>query len=138
MKTTKRLLCLVLCLVMLLTVAPITAFADDMTPPDEDVWGDITDPDAAPASLALTLVASAAQLSAGDTVEYTVYAEGSGVTTVQFVLSVPEGMTFVAGSGRIPEETKELFGWSVMSWTESNQTLIGYDVQTTDVPQGTP
>ena len=138
MKTTKRLLCLVLCLVMLLTVAPITAFADDMTPPDEDVWGDITDPDAAPASLALTLVASAAQLSAGDTVEYTVYAEGSGVTTVQFVLSVPEGMTFVAGSGRIPEETKELFGWSVMSWTESNQTWIGYDVQTTDVPQGTP
>jgi len=70
-------------------------------------------------SFSVKVTPSVSTANVGDTIEYTIYATGEGVTALQFELKFPEGMTFVPGSGAIPEGLKDYLGWAAVDWTET-------------------
>ena len=85
MKMMKKLLTMLLCVVLIGCVTE-KAFADG--------------------GVSLRLEASKTEVKAGDTVEYTVYLCGAdtldgGVWAYEFVLEIPEGLSFVSGSGNV-------------------------------------
>ena len=82
-------------------------------------------------SMKVTVKASATEVNVGDTVDYTVYAEGNGVTALQFNVGVPAGMTFVSGSGAVPTGLKEYLGWAATDWTEK---VVDNKTGTVDYP----
>ena len=72
----------------------------------------------AQSSFFLKVTPSVSTANVGDTIEYTVYATGEGVTALQFNLEIPEGMTFVSDSGAVPSGLKSYLGWAATDWTE--------------------
>ena len=72
----------------------------------------------AQSSFAVKVTPSVSTANVGDTIEYTVYATGEGVTALQFNLEIPEGMTFVSDSGAVPSGLKSYLGWAATDWTE--------------------
>ena len=80
----------------------------------------------------ITIKASKTEVQVGDTVDYTVYAHGAGVTAMQFNLIMPQGMTYVANSGAVPANLLEELGWGALDWTEDTLMWTGYnDLPTT-------
>ena len=79
------------------------------------------------ASMSIKVTPSVTAAKVGDTVQYTVYATGEGIAGLQFNLSIPEGMTYVAGSAAIPEGLQESLGWYLMDWTEGSKMWTGCD-----------
>ena len=69
-------------------------------------------------SMDVTVKASATTVDVGDTIDYTVYGTGAGVTALQFNLEIPEGLTFVTDSGVVPSGLKSYLGWAATDWTE--------------------
>lgn len=73
----------------------------------------------------------------GDTIDYTVYAYGDGVTALQFELRLPEGLSFVSGSGAVPSGLKSYLGWAATDWTESAMMWTGYNDLPSSFEKGT-
>ena len=75
----------------------------------------------------LHVEASLEEVQVGDTVDFTVYAFGNGITALQFNLIIPNGMSYVAGSGAVPENLRETMGWGAMDWTEETLMWTGFN-----------
>ena len=75
----------------------------------------------------VTVKASATEVAVGDTVDYTVYAVGQGVTALQFELRFPAGLEYVAGTAAVPSTLKSYLGWAATDWTESSMMWTGYN-----------
>ena len=70
-------------------------------------------------------------------VRYTVYGHGAGITGMQFVPMIPEGMTYVANSAVIPAGLSNDLGWGSIDWNERYQRWSGYTDLPSDIPEGT-
>ena len=72
------------------------------------------------------VVASAAEVAVGDTINYTVLVSANDITALEYTLVLPEGLTFVSGSGVVPAGLKDQLGWAATDWTESSMKWTGY------------
>ena len=70
-------------------------------------------------------------------VRYTVYGHASGITALQFVLMIPEGMSYVPNSAEIPEGLKENLGWDNVNWNEHYLRWAGYTELPSDIAKDT-
>ena len=74
-------------------------------------------------SMQLRVVADRAAAEPGDTVFFTVVLGSvSEIGSLQMALDIPEGLTYVAGSGSIDSGAKAVMGFDRLDWTE--QTLM--------------
>ena len=105
----KRILLLILSVLMIassLVVVPVSAAIHETTL--IRVVADVTDP------------------SPGDTINFTIImGPVSDLGTMQMVLDIPEGFTYVENSGRLADNLEETMGFDVISWTESSRMING-------------
>ena len=102
----KRITSLLLCLVMIvsLLVTAVSVFAAG--------------------SVKFTMTSDKAKASPGDTITYTVtMGEVSRFDSLKYKLSIPEGLTFVAGSGKLADNLKETLNCVDTAWTESTKVF---------------
>ena len=114
----KRTLSLLVCIALVLSLLPLGVLA-------------------AGASMELTVVPSATNVELGSVVTFEVYGKGTGITALQFNLSIPEGMSYIPGSAAVPEGLKEALGWPATDWTEGTMIWTGYTADPTVFPEGT-
>jgi uncharacterized repeat protein (TIGR01451 family) len=101
-----------------LTVGAVTASSGSTEP-------EPTIPEGAYMDVKVT--ASATEVAVGDTINYTVTASGNDITALEYTLIIPEGLSFVAGSGVVPAGLKEFLAWAATDWTESSMKWTGYN-----------
>ena len=82
---------------------------------------------AAEAEMTVQVCASKTEVQVGDTVEFTVLATGSGVVAMQFNVIMPEGLSYVPGSGRTPEQLAQKLGVPAADWTEQSMMFTFYN-----------
>ncbi len=97
---------------------------------------------AAPAaSTALTVTADKATAAPGDTITYTIRMGAvSDLGSIQMVLDIPSGLTYVAGSRSLAAGLKATLGFDDISFTENTATgrhIINGAASTTDYSSGT-
>lgn len=99
-RITSLLLCFVMVLTMLATAVPALA--------------------AGPVKISMT--ADKAEASPGETITYTVtLGEVSRFDSMRFELSIPAGLTFVTGSGKLADNLRETLDCVDTAWTESTK-----------------
>lgn len=85
---------------------------------------------AAPDSSTCTYSIEADKTSAnpGDTINFTIYMQQTGTQTcMEGTLVIPDGLTFVTGSGKLEDGIKTTLGWDAVDWTpDPNMILNGY------------
>ena len=85
---------------------------------------------AAPSDSTCTYSIEADKTSAnpGDTINFTIYMQQTGTQTcMEGTLVIPDGLTFVAGSGKLEDGIKTTLGWDAVDWTpDPNMILNGY------------
>ncbi len=105
----KRILSLLLCFVLVVTtlmVVPVTAVTYYATQ--------------------LKVLPDRTTASQGDTINYTVtMGPVSNLGSMQMVLDIPEGFTYVPGSGRLADNLLETMGFDVVDWTEISKMING-------------
>lgn len=99
----KKFLTILLSVMLLVSCLTVNAFAAD--------------------GLAITVEADKTEVAAGDTVNYTVYLEGgdklaNGIFAYEFVLVIPEGLTFVASSVDV-EMADEVLGFKMATFNKN-------------------
>ena len=71
-------------------------------------------------STQLKLTANKSSASPGDTITFTVtLGPVTDLGTIQMVVNVPEGLTYVENSGKLAEGLKETLGFDLVEWTEA-------------------
>ena len=101
-RITSLLLCLVMIVSLLVTAVPVFAAG----------------------SVKFTMTSDKAKASPGDTITYTVtMGEVSRFDSFKYKLSIPEGLTFVAGSGKLADNLKETLNCVDTAWTESTKVF---------------
>ena len=101
-RITSLLLCLVMIVSLLVTAMPVFAAG----------------------SVKFTMTSDKAKASPGDTITYTVtMGEVSRFDSLKYKLSIPEGLTFVAGSGKLADNLKETLNCVDTAWTESTKVF---------------
>ena len=107
-RITSFLLVFVLILSMLVTAVP--AFAEDAS------------------TCTYTVEADKTTAYPGDTIKFTIYMQQTGTqNTMEGTVVIPEGLTFVAGSGVLTEGIKTTLGWDDVAWTPvPGMILNGY------------
>lgn len=101
-RITSLLLCLVMIVSLLVTAVPVFAAG----------------------SVKFTMTSDKAKASPGDTITYTVtMGEVSRFDSLKYKLSIPEGLTFVAGSGKLADNLKETLNCVDTAWTESTKVF---------------
>ncbi len=113
----KKLLSLLLVLVMVLSMVPAVYAVDS--------------------SAELTVTAAQAGAHVGDEVEFSVTATAESVTSLEFTLSIPTGMTYVAGSASVPSGLKSDLGVANLDWTEGSKLFTMANDTAVDIPAGT-
>ncbi len=105
----KRILSLILSVLMIassLTVVPASAETHETT--------------------LIRVVSDVKNPSPGDTINFTIImGPVSDLGTIQMVLDIPEGLTYVENSGRLADNLEETLGFDVINWTESSRMLNG-------------
>lgn len=105
----KKIVAALLAVLMITTMLPVTAVAQTTTP------------------VAFTVSSEVKTAEEGDLVEFTV-TMGSvtelPMAGIDFMLSIPEGLTYVAGSGKVANGLKEKFGAYDTSFTEKTLKFI--------------
>ena len=108
-RITSLLLCFVMVFAMLATAAPAMA---------------------APTQSTFTFSVEADKTTAhpGDTINFTIYMQQTGtMTCLEGALVIPDGLTFVTGSGRLEDGIKDTLGRDALEWTpDPNMILNGY------------
>ena len=101
-RITSLLLCLVMIVSLLVTAVPVFAAG----------------------SVKFTMTSDKAKASPGDTITYTVtMGEVSRFDSLKYKLSIPEGLTFVAGSGKLADNLKETLNCVDTAWKESTKVF---------------
>ena len=75
---------------------------------------------AAPPASSCTYSIEADKTSAnpGDTINFTIYMQQTGnQNTLEGTLVIPDGLTFVTGSGKLEDGIKTTLGWDSVEWT---------------------
>lgn len=109
----KRLIAAMLSLVMVLGIIPLTAFAENYDSPT------------------LTITASASEVHPGDEITCTVVmGPVKELQSLQMKIDLPEGLTYVAGSGSLTPGLKDKFKYDALDWTEGEMMINGYAGQT--------
>ena len=105
---TKRITSLLLCLVMLFSMMPAAMHTHAAT------------------QTTVTVEADKTAVNPGDTVTYTVYLQSSiDIYAAQLYLDIPEGVTYVAGSGALAANVKNTLGADGdCSWVEADRILL--------------
>ena len=85
---------------------------------------------AAPPASSCTYSIEADKTSAnpGDTINFTIYMQQTGKqNTLEGTLVIPDGLTFVTGSGKLEDGIKTTLGWDSVEWTPvPNMILNGF------------
>lgn len=85
---------------------------------------------AAPPASSCTYSIEADKTSAnpGDTINFTIYMQQTGnQNTMEGTLVIPDGLTFVTGSGKLEDGIKTTLGWDSVEWTPvPNMILNGF------------
>lgn len=85
---------------------------------------------AAPPASSCTYSIEADKTSAnpGDTINFTIYMQQTGnQNTLEGTLVIPDGLTFVTGSGKLEDGIKTTLGWDSVEWTPvPNMILNGF------------
>ena len=85
---------------------------------------------AAPPASSCTYSIEADKTSAnpGDTINFTIYMQQTGkMNTLEGTLVIPDGLTFVTGSGKLEDGIKTTLGWDSVEWTPvPNMILNGF------------
>ena len=92
---------------------------------------------AAQAVFGVHVQASQKEAAVGDTVQYTVVAEGEDVVALQFNLLIPDGMQYVPNSAATPEGLKGKLGVAVVGWMEESMMFTYYNDAGVTIPEGT-
>ena len=77
------------------------------------------------------------EVKVGDTVRFTVVAQGEDVVALQFNIVVPEGMEFVSGSGALSKGLREKLGVAAVDWTEGAMIFTYYNDVGVTIPKDT-
>jgi hypothetical protein len=77
------------------------------------------------------------EVEVGDTVCFTVVAQGEDVVALQFNIVVPEGMKFVSGSGALSKGLREKLGVAAVDWTEGAMIFTYYNDVGVTIPKDT-
>ncbi len=105
----KRILSLILSVVTIasmLTVMPVAAATHEYT--------------------LIRVVADETKPSPGDTINFTItMGPVSDLGTIQMVLDIPAGLTYVENSGRLAENLEETLGFDNVNWTECSRMING-------------
>lgn len=102
----KRIIGFLLACVMMLTLLPTMAFASTTT---------------------LTVTANKTKVNPGDTVTFTVSIGAvEKLRSLEFVLDVPAGMTYVANSAKTANNLKDTLGTAAADWTELTKKFTAY------------
>lgn len=107
----KRLMAVIASAVMLSSLVPVSASADD-------------------ADVTISVVPMQTTAYPGSEVTFEIHFQQIGATnTIQMELDIPEGLTYVSGSGALTEGLKETMNFDDISWTDltiyGTQRLIG-------------
>ncbi len=106
----KRILSLLLCFVMVLStimVVPVTAITYLQTK--------------------LTVVPDRTTANPGDIINYTIIlGPVSDMGSMQMILDIPEGFTYVPNSGALADNLLETMGYDVIDWTEISLMVNGF------------
>ncbi|MGM9667687.1 MAG: Ig domain-containing protein [Eubacteriales bacterium] len=103
-RITSLMLCFVMVLSMLVTAVPVMATG----------------------SVDLKVTADKTEASPGDTITFTItLGPVSDMGTMQMDLVIPEGMTYVANSGKLADGLKETLGFDTADWTEVTKRING-------------
>ncbi len=106
-RITAILLCFVLAFTMLVGVVPVSA--------------------ATHTSTTLTVTADKATATPGDVITYTItLGPVSDMGTMQMVLDIPTGLTYVPSSGGLASGLKAKLGYDALDWTEVSLMFNGY------------
>lgn len=102
----KRIIGFLLACVMMLTLLPTMAFASTTT---------------------LKVTANKTKVNPGDTVTFTVSIGAvEKLRSLEFVLDVPAGMTYVANSAKTANNLKDTLGTAAADWTELTKKFTAY------------
>ena len=102
----KRIIGFLLACVMMLTLLPTMAFASTTT---------------------LKVTANTTKVNPGDTVTFTVSIGAvEKLRSLEFVLDVPAGMTYVANSAKTANNLKDTLGTAAADWTELTKKFTAY------------
>lgn len=82
---------------------------------------------AAGASVHVEVTPSVAEAQVGDTVEFVITAQAKGLVAMQFELRMPEGLSYVSGSGSTPQGLAQKLGVPAADWTESSMMFTFYN-----------
>ena len=105
----KKIICTILCLTLMLAVIPFTFASAEKRGVDFKITPDKT------------------EVSAGDTVTFTVsVGQVSNLQSINFLLKVPSGLTYVANSGKVADGLVATLGCAVAGYTESTKAFIVY------------
>lgn len=78
------------------------------------------------ASNSITIAADTAEPEPGDTVSFTVtIGPVSDMGTMQMKLVIPEGLTYVEGSGKLADGLKKTLGYDIANFTEESLMVTG-------------
>ena len=79
-------------------------------------------------STQLKVTANKTSASPGDTITFTVtLGPVSDLGTMQMVVNVPDGLTYVDKSGKLAEGLKETLGFDLLDWTEAADRIYAVD-----------
>lgn len=92
---------------------------------------------AAGARFSVSVEADRKNVKPGETVYFTVVAEGEDVVALQFNLDIPSGMKYVPGSAATPEGLKDKLGVPAADWTEISMIFTYYNDVGIKLPKGT-
>ena len=108
-RITSLLLCFVMVFSMLATAVPALA-----APPAS--------------SCTYSIEADKTSANPGDTINFTIYMQQTGnQNTLEGTLVIPDGLTFVTGSGKLEDGIKTTLGWDSVEWTPvPNMILNGF------------
>ncbi len=118
----KKIIALLLTLVMVLGIVPAAVLAADPAP-----------------KATFTYTPDKTEAKPGDVINYTLTMEWeSGMLSFAFRPVFPEGMTYVAGSGKIAEGARDALSYNEVAWTEKSLVISGYGDYVAELPNGEP
>ncbi len=75
----------------------------------------------------LAVVADKTEVVAGDTVNFTImFGPVDTLGSLQMILDIPAGLTYVANSGKLADGLKEKLGYDSLDWTEVSLMVNGF------------
>lgn len=89
------------------------------------------------ARIRVEVTASKDHVNVGDTVEFVLTVEAENLVAMQFELHMPEGLSYVPGSGATPKGLASQLGVAAADWTEASMMYTSYNDVGVNIGKGT-